>query len=268
MECQTIWRYRQKKGGLEMGLKQRFSIVLIGIMKTLGGLAIFGLICATVSLTTHAQTVTATIATGQVPYRVAVNPVTNKIYVTNYNNNNVTVIDGATNNTTDVAAGTNPIPVAVNPNTNKVYVANVAGNNTSTVTVIDGATNNTTDAAAGGAPSAVAVNPNTNKIYVANVGSNNVTVIFDPADFTIVPNPSSATIPAGQSATFTLTVTPQGPFTSPISFSCNGLPALAGCTFNPASLTPNASTVTSTLTITTAAHTASLAPPSFGHRSM
>ena len=139
-----------------MGLKQRFSIVLIGIMKTLGGLAIFGLICATVSLTTHAQTVTATIATGQVPYRVAVNPVTNKIYVTNYNNNNVTVIDGATNNTTDVAAGTNPIPVAVNPNTNKVYVANVAGNNTSTVTVIDGATNNTTDAAAGGAPSAVA----------------------------------------------------------------------------------------------------------------
>src|SRR5437879_11328917 len=51
------------------------------------------------------------------------------------------------------------------------------------------------------AASAVAVNPNTNKIYVANVGSNNVTVIFDPADFTIVPNPSSATITAGQSAT-------------------------------------------------------------------
>ena len=79
-------------------------------------------------------------------------------------------------------------------------------------------------------------------------------------------NPSSATVTAGQSGTFTLTVTPQGSFTSPISFSCSGLPALAGCTFSPASVTPNSSTVTSTLTITTTAQTASLASP-FGRRS-
>ncbi len=75
-----------------------------------------------------------------------------------------------------------------------------------------------------------------------------------------------ATITAGQPGTFTLTVTPQGSFTSPISFSCTGLPALATCAFSPASVTPNSSNVTTTLTITTAAPTASLARP-FGRRS-
>ena len=80
---------------------------------------------------------------------MAVNPVTNKIYVANYGSNNVTVIDGATNATSTVAAGDHPIAVAVNPVTNKIYVANYGSNN---VTVIDGATNATTTVAAGNNP--------------------------------------------------------------------------------------------------------------------
>ena len=69
---------------------------------------------------------------------MAVNPVTNKIYVANYSSN-VTVIDGATNSTTTVGTGTSSYPtaVAVNPVTNKIYVLNY---NSNTVTVIDGAT--------------------------------------------------------------------------------------------------------------------------------
>ena len=47
--------------------------------------------------TNATTTVTAGSAT---PWAVAVNPVTNKIYVANYGSNNVTVIDGATNATT------------------------------------------------------------------------------------------------------------------------------------------------------------------------
>ena len=39
----------------------------------------------------------------------------------------MTVIDGATNNTTTVAVGTNPVAVAVNPNTNQIYVVNSGG---------------------------------------------------------------------------------------------------------------------------------------------
>jgi uncharacterized protein (DUF2141 family) len=107
---------------------------------------------------------------------------------------------------------------------------------------------------------------------VNNAGgtSSVLTQTVSAADFSITSNPTSTTVTAGQSGTFTLTVTPQGSFTGSISFSCTGLPVLAGCGFSPAMVTPNTSTMTTTLTITTAAHTAAhataLAPPPFGRR--
>ena len=122
----------------------------------------------------QAETFLPAVPAGTVPVAVAVNPVTNKIYVANSGSDNVTVIDGATNATTTVAAGTWPQAVGVNPVTNKIFVTNHDSDN---VTVIDGATNLTTTVAAGTAPEALAVNPVTNKIYVANRDSDNVTVI-------------------------------------------------------------------------------------------
>jgi YVTN family beta-propeller protein len=68
---------------------------------------------------------------------VAVNPVTDKIYVANSGSNNVTVIAGATNATTTVAVGRTPIALAVNPLTDRIYVANQTSGD---VTVIDGST--------------------------------------------------------------------------------------------------------------------------------
>ncbi len=47
------------------------------------------------ALPLHAQHVGATLPAGTAPWAVAVNPVTNKIYVANRNSNNVTVINGA-----------------------------------------------------------------------------------------------------------------------------------------------------------------------------
>ena len=78
---------------------------------------------------------------GHYPRAVAVNPITNKIYVANFTSDDVTVIDGTNNSTITVAVGTIPLAVAVNPVTNKIYVANEGSNN---VTVIDGA-NDTID---------------------------------------------------------------------------------------------------------------------------
>jgi YVTN family beta-propeller protein len=177
-----------------MGLKQRFNIVPIGMMKAVGGLVIVGFICAALPLSADAQVVTATIyltnATATSP-AVAVNTVTNQIYVAN-GGADVTVIDGATNNTTTVPAGTNPVAVAVNSVTNQIYVVNEESNN---VTVIDGATNNTTTVPAGNGPVAVAVNTVTNEIYVAN-GTNyapeqgSVTVIDGATN-------STTTVPVG-----------------------------------------------------------------------
>jgi YVTN family beta-propeller protein len=126
--------------------------------------------------------VTATVAAGTIPCALAVNPVTNKVYVVNTYGGNpavtdsgtVTVIDGATNATTTVAAGTNPCAIGANWSTNKIYVANL---NSEDVTVIDGATNATTTVAMGNDPHAVAVNPLTDSIYVTNSGSSAVAVI-------------------------------------------------------------------------------------------
>jgi len=113
---------------------------------------------------------TATVDAGILPCAIAVNPVTNKIYVANEGDNTVTVIDGATNGTATVSVGTSPDAVAVNPVTNKIYVANSSGGNNGngTVTVIDGADNSTATVNAGSYPLAIAVNSATNKVYVVN----------------------------------------------------------------------------------------------------
>ncbi|MGB7897965.1 MAG: YncE family protein, partial [Candidatus Sulfotelmatobacter sp.] len=77
---------------------------------------------------------TTTVAVGSYPQAVAVNSVTNQIYVTNLNSSNVTVIDGATNNTTTVAVGNGPDTVGVNTNTNQIYVANLGSGNVTVIT--------------------------------------------------------------------------------------------------------------------------------------
>jgi len=114
---------------------------------------------------TLAQKVIATLATGPSPFAIAINQVTNRVFVTH--SDSVTVIDGVTNAAATVAVGSNAGPLAVNVTTNKVYVA--CG---SEVTVIDGETNVATSIPTPGSnPDSIAVNPVTNKIYVSE--SNN-----------------------------------------------------------------------------------------------
>ncbi len=79
-------------------------------------------------------------------------------------------------------------------------------------------------------------------------------------DFQISVNPTSLTVIAGQNGTATFTITPMNGFSSVVSFTCSGLPSEAACSFNPASVTPSGAPVTSTLTVTTTAKTASTAP--------
>ena len=102
---------------------------------------------------------------------------------------------------------------------------------------------------------------------VSVMASNNGTT-FSPAanvqvvvtNFAVGSSPGSATVTAGQSATFTATVTAQGgPFNSPVTLGCSGLPAGASCAFNPSAVTPGSTSVQSALTISTTAR--ALAPP-------
>src|SRR5262249_54248582 len=65
---------------------------------------------------------------------------------------------------------------------------------------------------------------------------------------------STATIKAGKTASYTLSIAAVGgSFSSSVALSCTGAPAGTTCSFSPASVTPGSSTATSTLTIKTTA---------------
>jgi YVTN family beta-propeller protein len=104
---------------------------------------------------------------------VAVNEATNQIYVVN-GADSVTIVDGATNNQTTISAGRGGPYIAINPVTNKIYVANEI---TNTLTVIDGNTKTSATVTIGDEPHGVAVNSVTNKIYTANSLDDTVSIV-------------------------------------------------------------------------------------------
>ena len=122
------------------------------------------------------------IVVGKSPHGVAVNPDTDRIYVTNQESDSVSIIDGKSQKvvTNDIHVGTYPHVVATNPITNKIYVTNwgTIDTNSSIVSVLDGRTNEIiADIPTGNSPHSVVVNPNTNRAYVTNEDANTVSVI-------------------------------------------------------------------------------------------
>lgn len=82
-------------------------------------------------------------------------------------------------------------------------------------------------------------------------------------DFSLGASPGSATVAAGSSGSYKITVTPASGFNQAVSLACSGLPSLSSCTFSPTSVTPSGSAVSSNLTIsTTATTTLALKPES------
>jgi subtilisin family serine protease len=81
-----------------------------------------------------------------------------------------------------------------------------------------------------------------------------------PSDFGISAAPSAATIVAGQSASYTASVTPMGGFKGAVTLSCSGAPAASTCSISPSQVTLNGSDpVTATVTLATTAR--SFLPP-------
>jgi hypothetical protein len=67
----------------------------------------------------------------------------------------------------------------------------------------------------------------------------------------------SATVTAGQTATYPLAITPLGGFNQSVSFSCSGAPSLSTCSVSPSPLALNGSSaVSTTVTVTTTAASA------------
>jgi YVTN family beta-propeller protein len=124
----------------------------------------------------QAATLTTTVTVGNGAGGVAVTPNGAYVYVTNNNDNTVSVIS-TTNNTVTatVAVGNGPEGVAVTPNGEYVYVTN---NYHGTVSVIS-TTNNTVTATitVGNGPGGIAITPNGAYAYITNNNDNTVSVI-------------------------------------------------------------------------------------------
>ncbi len=141
------------------------------------------------------DTVRTTIQGGKNPFALALNPVTNRIYVANDANGanaTVDVIDGSTDTiVASIRLGNTPSALAVNPVTNKIYVANG-----SVLTVIDGASNTirTTTPLPDNGLTAIAINPVTNFIYVTDTSGGGVVIAVDGKTDAV-----SGTVPVGNS---------------------------------------------------------------------
>ena len=186
-----------------------------------------------VPLATAASAASSTVSVGGDPWGVAVNPSTNTVYVTNFYDNTVSVIDGSNNTVTStVSVGGYPGGVAVNPSTNTVYVTNSDDN---TVSVIDGSNNTVTaTVSVGSTPYGVAVNPSTNTVYVANNNDNTVSVIDGSTNAVtatvtvgnspsaVAVNPSTNTVYAANKGSNSVSVITPVPFAPTVTSATGG----------------------------------------------
>ena len=135
-----------------------------------------------------------TVPVGTTSRHIGINKATNTIYVSNHDDNTLSVINGATCNRSNTsscsqpqpttAVGTTPQQIAVDEITNTIYVVNQDDN---TMSVIDGTHCNGTDtsgcnqawptATVGNSPQALTFNPNNRTIYVTNTNDDTVSVI-------------------------------------------------------------------------------------------
>ena len=77
-----------------------------------------------------------------------------------------------------------------------------------------------------------------------------VTINIANADFSLGAAPATATVIAGQSTQFMLTITPAGGFANNVTFSCSPVSGIT-CVLNPATVTPGNGAANTTLTVTT-----------------
>lgn len=86
------------------------------------------------------------------------------------------------------------------------------------------------------------------------------------ADFFIAPlsvSPTTATVPPGQPAQYSLVLRPvSGFFNADVTFSCGNLPAGAECYFSPSTVRPGDSGASTTLTVSLLPHSAAIRPRS------
>jgi len=150
---------------------------------------------------------TPTVATGNTPASITVNPAGTFAYVANLFGNTVSMyaIDASSGqltalSTPTVATGTYPSSITINPAGTFAYVANLFGNTVS-MYAIDASsgvlTALTTPTVATGSPNSITVNPAGTFAYVANTSGNTVSMYAIDASSGILTALATPTVAAG-----------------------------------------------------------------------
>ena len=123
------------------------------------------------------------------PNDVAINPTTHRVYVSDRDNNRLTMIDGVSLAVLNsVPVGQQPWGVAVNLTTNKVYVANFSNDS---IHVLEASTLAVLHVIpVGPRPTFVRINENTNRIFVVTYGNDSVVVLDGATDKILYTKPS------------------------------------------------------------------------------
>ena len=111
------------------------------------------------------------------PSRIAVNPESNKIYVSSQarSYNDIMVVDSLSDKLTrTIPIGHSTDDIDINPITNTIYASSVV---TDSISVINGSTDRVIDAIPLRNPGEIAINPEENMIYVTDFDFNNITIV-------------------------------------------------------------------------------------------
>ncbi len=143
-------------------------------------------------------------ATGSAHRGLEIHPGNQALYITNQNQDTVSVIDPQTNmEVAAVAVGDGPFNVAVHPGGGLLWVANYFGG---TVSVVDTASNTELgEIPAGSSPFALAVHPDGTRLWVS-VEVDNTVVLIDTATHMVVDTIQVGALPQG------IAVRPDGRF--------------------------------------------------------
>ncbi len=132
------------------------------------------------------------------PYAIAITPNGNFAYVTNINDNTVSIIDTNTNTVvgSPIAVGLGPVAIAITPNGLSAYVANSQDN---TVSVIDLQTNTVLipPISVGQRPNGIVLTADGSFAYVSNFLSNDLSMIDTSTN---TPLPYTIPLPSAPSA--------------------------------------------------------------------
>lgn len=137
-------------------------------------IVLFSFLVCTFGLSVRAENVVGSVIVESGPVSIAVNQLTNYVYVSNNLSDSVSVIDGSSNKVIKtIMVNEEPYGIAVNTNTNKIYVVHIG-----TVSVINGDTNEVESVfSVGGDSVGIAVDQKTNKIYITSEPTNTLSVI-------------------------------------------------------------------------------------------